>query len=106
MAFGDQMKPLIEELDFQQTPMGELTLRRRHIRSLDDTEVYEIKLGEAYLMSSLFHESEVALATIGLGALAGDGWQVAVGGLGLGYTAAAALKFAQIQHIRRDEQLI
>jgi spermidine synthase len=42
-------------------------------------------------MSSLFHEVEVALATLGLAASKGDALDVVVGGLGLGYTARAAL---------------
>ena len=93
------MKPSFEELDSQETRLGELSLRRRRIRSLDDIEVYEIKLGDEYLMSSLFHEAEVALTNIGLGQLDGDGWEVVVGGLGLGYTAAATLKFAQLDRL-------
>jgi spermidine synthase len=93
------MKPSFEELDSQETRMGELSLRRRRIRSLNDIEVYEIKLDDEYLMSSLFHEAEVALTDIGLGELDGDGWEVVVGGLGLGYTAAAALKFKQLKRL-------
>ncbi|MEE8397867.1 MAG: spermidine synthase [Desulfobacterales bacterium] len=93
------MKTGFEELDSQETRMGELSLRRRRIRSLDDVEVYEIKLDQEYLMSSLFHEAEVALAEIGLGALGGEAWEVVVGGLGLGYTAAAALTFQQLQRL-------
>lgn len=93
------MKPSFEELDSQETRMGELSLRRRRIRSLNDIEVYEIKLGREYLMSSLFHEAEVALTDIGLGELGGDGWEVVVGGLGLGYTAAAALTFKQLERL-------
>lgn len=93
------MKSGFEELDSQKTHMGELSLRRRRIRSLNDIEVYEIKLNDEYLMSSLFHEAEVALADIGLGALGGDGWEVVVGGLGLGYTATAALKFKQLKRL-------
>ena len=42
-----------EELDYQETPLGALTLRRRRLRSLDNLEVYEIILGTGYLMSSL-----------------------------------------------------
>jgi spermidine synthase len=80
-----------EELDFQPTPMGDLVLQRRRVRALDDLEVHEVKLGEAYLMSSLFHEVEVALADLGLAGLAGP-LDVVVGGLGLGYTAGAALR--------------
>ena len=93
------MKKSFEELDSQETHMGELSLRRRRIRSLNDVQVYEIKLGHEYLMSSLFHDAEVALTDIGLGELGGDGWEVVVGGLGLGYTAAAALKFKQIERL-------
>ena len=94
-----KMKPSFEELDYQETHMGELILQRRTMLSLNGREVYEIRLGEDYLMSSLFHDSEVALANIGLGALGGKGWDVVVGGLGLGYTAAAALKFKQLKRL-------
>ena len=80
-----------EELDFRATPLGELTLRRRRVAALDGQEVFEEKLGDAYLMSSMFHEVEVALADLGLGALGAGEWDVVVGGLGLGYTAVAAL---------------
>ena len=85
-----------EELDYQETPLGELILRRRRILSLGGLEVYEVKLGEAFLMSSLFHEVEVALAHLGLSELPGDSWDVVVGGLGLGYTAAAALEHREL----------
>lgn len=91
--------PYLEELDHRTTPMGDLVLQRRRIRSLGGREVYEVKLGEHYLMSSMFHASEVALTTLGLGALDGDAWDVVVGGLGLGYTAAAALDFEQTQRL-------
>jgi len=88
--------PRFEELDHRETPMGELILRRRTILSLDNREVYEIILGNGFLMSSLFTEVEVALATLGLAAAAeGTGaskLDVVVGGLGLGYTARAALE--------------
>lgn len=84
-----------EELDYRETPLGELILRRRRILSLG-IEVYEVKLGEAFLMSSLFHEVEEALAHLGLGELKGESWNVVVGGLGLGYTAAAALEHREV----------
>jgi len=93
------MKPSLEELDYQKTHMGELILRRRTMPAVNGRDIYEVKLGEQYLMSSLFHESEVALANIGLGALEGTGWEVVVGGLGLGYTAVAALKFKQLKRL-------
>lgn len=93
------MKPGFEELDYQKTRMGDLVLQRRRMLSLDGREVYEVKLGEEYLMSSLFHDAEVALADIGLGELDGSGWDVVVGGLGLGYTAAAVLRFKQVKRL-------
>ena len=80
-----------EELDFRPTAMGDLSLRRRRVLSLGGVEVFEVKLGDAFLMSSLFHEVEVALADLGLRALGAGAWDVVVGGLGLGYTAVAAL---------------
>jgi spermidine synthase len=80
------------ELDYRQTPLGELTLRRRRLASLNGLEVYEVKLGDAFLMSSLFHEVEVALADLGLAGLAAPELDIVVGGLGLGYTARAALR--------------
>jgi spermidine synthase len=89
-------KPQFEELDFRQTPLGDLILRRRTLASLDNLEVHEIILGDAFLMSSLFTEVEVALATLGLAATAESfpdtPLDVVVGGLGLGYTARAALQ--------------
>jgi len=93
------LPPLFEELDYRKTPMGELILQRRQMLSLKGQTVYEVRLGDEYLMSSLFHTSEVALADIGLGELNGNGWEVVVGGLGLGYTAAAALKFEQVKRM-------
>jgi len=80
------------ELDYRQTQLGELTLRRRRVLALDGLEVFEVKLGDAFLMSSLFHEVEEALADLGLAALDVPEMDVVVGGLGLGYTALAALK--------------
>lgn len=87
-----------EELDFRDTPMGGLSLRRRRVRLLDNQEVFEVKLGEAFLMSSLFHEVEVALADLSLADL-DDPLDVVVGGLGLGYTAAAALHHQTVQSL-------
>ncbi|WP_395640157.1 spermidine synthase [Pseudolysinimonas sp.] len=79
-----------EELDWQETPMGDLFLRRRVEPTLG-VDVYEVKLGDEYLMSSLFTEAEEQLAHLGLAPLDGADLAVLVGGLGLGYTAVAAL---------------
>ena len=94
-----------EELDFRQTPLGELTLRRRRVAALDGVEVFEVKLGEDFLMSSMFHEVEVALADLGLAALGAGEWDVVVGGLGLGYTAVAALGNAAVRSLLVVEAL-
>jgi hypothetical protein len=101
------MSALFEELDYRETPIGALSLRRRRELRLG-VDVFEIKLGEDFLMSSLFTASEIALARLGLGALdgraalggqaalSGHSLDVVVGGLGLGYTAAAVLENAQV----------
>ena len=88
-----------EELDYRKTPLGELTLRRRRVHSLGGIDVFEVKLGDAFLMSSLFLEVEVALANLGLAALDPGDWDVVVGGLGLGYTAQAALDHAAVNSL-------
>lgn len=93
------------ELDYRQTPLGELILRRRRILALDGLEVFEVKLGDAFLMSSLFHEVEVALADLGLAALNAPELDVVVGGLGLGYTALAALKNQAVRSLTVVEAL-
>ena len=49
-------------------------------------------------MSSLFTESERQLATLGLAPLEGD-LDVVIGGLGLGYTAAEALKNESVRSL-------
>lgn len=85
------MSLFFEELDYRPTPIGTLTLRRRREPS-SGIEIYEIKLGDDFLMSSRFTAAEIALARLGLAELSGSGLDVAVGGLGLGYTARAALE--------------
>jgi hypothetical protein len=87
-----------EELDFQRTPIGDLALRRRRVAALDDAKVYEVTLGNGFLMSSLFHEVEVALADLALAGRAGP-LDVVVGGLGLGYTAQAALRHETVRSV-------
>ena len=91
MPYRPKSNAGIKELGYQKTPLGELTLRRRPEPRLQNRDVFEVKLGDEYLMSSLFTESERQLATLGLSPLAGK-LDVVIGGLGLGYTAAEALK--------------
>ena len=49
-----------EELDYRPTPIGALSLRRCRELKLG-VDVFEIKLGDEFLMSSLFTASEIAL---------------------------------------------
>jgi spermidine synthase len=79
-----------EELAWRETPIGAVSLRRRRDPALG-VEVYEVKLDDEYLMSSLFPVAEIELARLGLAALAGGNLDVVVGGLGLGFTARTAL---------------
>lgn len=88
-----------KELDYQQTKLGELILQRRNALELDGRELFEVKLNNEYLMSSMFFDGEVALTDLGLAELSGNGWSVVVGGLGLGFTAAAALKYKQVSRL-------
>jgi spermidine synthase len=87
------------ELDYQQTPLGEISLRRRAEPRLDGKILYEVKLGDEFLMSSLFTEAEEQLSTIGLKMLGDKNLDVVVGGLGLGYTAWAALKYPNVESL-------
>ena len=87
-----------EELDWQETRMGELTLRRRADPETEE-QIYEVKLGDEYLMSSLFTVAEEELATLGLAAAEGDQLRVLGGGLGLGYTAVTALRDPRVTEL-------
>jgi spermidine synthase len=90
----------LEELDWRETPMGAISLRRRWEPSLD-VDVYEVKLDDDFLMSSLFTVAEEELGRLGLAALPdpGAGLDVVVGGLGLGYTARAVLDDARVRSL-------
>ncbi len=90
------MSLLFEEIDSQDSSLGVISLRKRRIPVIGDRDIYEVKLGDEFLMSSLFVEAEEALSTLGLAEVQGDNLSVVVGGLGLGYTAVAALKDERI----------
>ncbi|MFF0177296.1 polyamine aminopropyltransferase [Micromonospora profundi] len=87
-----------EELAWRETPIGAISLRRRRDPALQ-VEVYEVKLDDEYLMSSLFPVAEIELARLGLAELTGDTLDVVVGGLGLGYTACAALDDPRVRSL-------
>ncbi|WP_377641346.1 spermidine synthase [Oryzobacter terrae] len=94
----------IEELDWQDTPWGEISLRRRRDR-VTERDVLEVKLGDDFLMSSQFTTGEEELSRIGLAATTGEALTVLVGGLGLGYTALAALEDERVRELTVVEAL-
>jgi spermidine synthase len=87
-----------EELDYRPTAMGVLSLRRRR-RPSSDVDIYEIKLGDEFLMSSQYTVAEIELARLGLAALSRENLDVVVGGLGLGYTARAVLENSGVRSL-------
>jgi spermidine synthase len=92
------MSAYFEELDFRPTPMGVLSLRRRrHLTT--GVDIFEIKLGDEFLMSSAFTVAEIELARLGLAALPRADLDVVVGGLGLGYTAQAVLENGSVRSL-------
>ena len=92
------MSARFEELDWSPTPIGEVSLRRRR-NPADGTDIYEVKLGDEFLMSSLFTVAEVEVARLALARLSGTGLDVAVGGLGLGFTAQAVLEDPRVAEL-------
>lgn len=92
------MNNMFEEIACEQTSIGELILRRRRLKP-DGEDIWEIKLNDGYLMSSQFVDGEVALADMALAMLDGPDLDVVVGGLGLGYTAKAALDNPNVTHL-------
>lgn len=89
---------MFREIDFRPTPMGDLILRERW-DPIARQDLLEIKLGEEFLMSSLFTVSETALGTLAMGDCRGDELDVVVGGLGLGYTALAVLADPRVRDL-------
>ena len=93
------MSRAFEELARASTPMGVISLRRRLEPTLQ-VDVFEVQLGDEFLMSSLFTTGERELSHLGLAATTGDDLDVVVGGLGLGYTAMAALEDPRVRSLR------
>lgn len=95
---------LFKEIDYRDTPIGPISLRRRRLISLG-VDVFEIILGDEHLMSSLFTASEIALAKLGLAELTQTDLDIVVGGLGLGYTAGAVLEDPRVRSLIVVEML-
>lgn len=87
-----------EELDWSPTPIGEISLRRRRDPATGQ-DIFEVRLGEQFLMSSLFTAAEAQLALLALARLDRPRLDVAVGGLGLGYTAQAVLSDERVREL-------
>ena len=90
------MSARFEELGWQQTPMGVISLRRRFDPTVQ-ADVFEVKLDDEHLMSSLFTVAEKELARLALARTPGEALDVVVGGLGLGYTAQEALRDSRVR---------
>ena len=95
----------LEILAYETTPLGVLCLRRRELLSAPGTVVTEITLDHELLMSSYYTASERALAARAIEMHAGDGLQVLIGGLGLGYTAREVLRSGRVGRVEVVELL-
>jgi spermidine synthase len=85
-----------EVLAHSDTPIGTFILRER---SLPVPGVIELTLDHQFLMSSSVTVSERALSTRAIAMHGGSDLEVMVGGLGLGYTAKAALDSGRVARV-------
>ena len=99
------MSVRIEILDSCPTTMGELVLRRRR-DPISGADLYEVKLADEFLMSSLFTVAEIEVARLALASLPDMRLEVAVGGLGLGYTAQTVLDDPRVGSVIVVEALV
>ena len=95
----------LEILAYEPSPLGLLCLRRRELLSQPGTIVTEVTLNHEFLMSSLYTDSERALARTALQMHAGTDLRMLVGGLGLGYTAREALLSDRVTRVEVVELL-
>jgi len=101
-ALGDAE---FEILAAEESPIGMVCLRRRGIPSEPGAVVTEITLDHQFLMSSENTLSERVLATRAIELHGGRDLGVLVGGLGLGYTAHAALAARDVARVEVVELL-
>lgn len=95
----------LEVLAYEESPIGMICLRRRSVPSAPETQAFEITVDHQFLMSSLATASERELARRALELHGGHELRVLVGGLGLGYTAEAALATGQAAQVEVVELL-
>ena len=98
-------KSNLEILAFESSPLGLLCLRRRELLSQPGTIVTEVTLNHEFLMSSLYTDSERALAGSALQMHSGANLRILIGGLGLGYTAREALLSERVARVEVMELL-
>ncbi len=92
------MSARFQELDYRETPMGVISLRRR-LDPRTKGDVFEVKLDDDFLMSSLYTVAEIEVARLALARVSGDELDVVVGGLGLGFTALAVLDDPRVRSL-------
>ena len=93
-------------LDSAETPIGLIYLSRRELLHQPGVFVHEVRIDSDLLMSSVSPLSERQIATSALALHHGDGpLRVLVGGLGLGYTAQAALESPRPSVVRVVDQM-
>ncbi|MDZ7778403.1 MAG: spermidine synthase [Gemmatimonadota bacterium] len=95
----------LDILAYEHTPLGPLCLRKRELLSMPGTVVTEVTLNHEFLMSSYYTVSERALSDLALDLHEAPALKVLVGGLGLGYTAHAALASERVSELAVIEVL-
>jgi len=95
----------VEFLAYEETPLGPVCLRRRELLSQPGVVITEVTLNHEFLMSSLYTDSEQALSTIAIEMHGGENLRVMIAGLGLGYTAEAALRSSAVAEVEVVELL-
>jgi spermidine synthase len=88
---------------------GELVLRARPGAGPSGTDGFELIVNGVFAMDTVHVSSELALAAETLTRLAGSGWHVVVGGLGLGYTLRELLadrRVASVEVVELEPALV
>lgn len=100
MSDGDPAngQPSLAVLHHSDTDMGFLMLRKRWSMALE-RDVFEMTIDGKLMMSSAMNVSERALADQVLALLPNRPLQVLIGGLGLGFTAVAALADERVERV-------